>query len=134
MIRLLKTTDALKFKELRLETLKLDPQAWLSTFDYEKDNPDIVFEHRISYWSNFEGFGYFGNFDSKDDLLAYILISPNSWPNKKHIVNMSDFAVALEARRKGVGSELVKGIVEIVKKMQGVEQSDSPRGKPRGIR
>lgn len=121
MIRLLKTGDTSQFKKLRLETLEFDPGSWLSTFESEKNFPDIVFENRIGYWLNFSGFGYFGCFDN-NNLLAYILISPNLWPNKKHIVNMSDFAVANDARRKSVGKRLVKEIVEIVRNMAGVEQ------------
>jgi ribosomal protein S18 acetylase RimI-like enzyme len=121
MIQLLKISDATQFKKLRLETLKTDPKSWLSTFDVEKGFPNSVFSERIKYWSHFPGFGYFGYFDN-DDLLAYILISPNSWANKKHIVAMSDFAVAFDQRRKGVGKKLVEGVIEIVKKMQGVEQ------------
>jgi ribosomal protein S18 acetylase RimI-like enzyme len=121
MIRLLNTTDIIQFKKLRLVTLKLDPASWLSTFDSEQNFPDIVFENRISYWLNFTGFGYFGYFEN-DNLLAYILISPNSWANKKHIVNMSDFAVAKESRRKGVGKKLVSEVINIVKQMPNVEQ------------
>lgn len=121
MIRLLNSTDTLQFKKLRLETLALDPKSWLSTYENEKDLPNEVFQNRIEYWNYFPKFGYFGYFEN-DSLLAYILISPNSWINKKHIVNMSDFAVSPTQRRKGVGKKLVEGIIETVKNMEGVEQ------------
>lgn len=121
MIRLLTTNDLEQFKKIRLETLKLDPVSWLSTYDSEINYSDSVFINRIEYWSNYSGFGYYGYFED-NNLIAYILISPNSWANKKHIVMMSDFAVASDKRGKGFDKKLVESIIELVKKIEGVEQ------------
>jgi len=120
MIRPLTLSDALEFKKLRFETLELDPKAWISTYESEKDSSISVFEERLSYWSHFPGFGYFGIFKD-ESLVAYILISPNFWPNKKHIINLSDFCVAKAERGKGLGQELMNFTVETVKKVPGVE-------------
>lgn len=120
MIRPLNVTDSEEFKRLRLETLLEDPKAWISTYEGEKDNTLQVFEERINYWSHFPGFGYFGNF--KDGILtAYILISPNYWPNKKHIVNLSDFCVAKTERSMGIGQELMNFIITQIKNVSEAE-------------
>jgi ribosomal protein S18 acetylase RimI-like enzyme len=35
---------------------------------------------------------------------------------------MSDFAVTFDKRRKGIGKKLIESIIELVKKIEGVEQ------------
>jgi ribosomal protein S18 acetylase RimI-like enzyme len=121
MIRLLYESDAAEFKKLRLETLRADPKAWLSNFEVEDGAPLSFFADRLNYWSHFPGFGYYGLFND-DTLTAYALMASNSLPNKKHIVNLSDFCVAVSEREKGVGSRLMKYLIDRIKMASEVEE------------
>ena len=113
-IRFLAEADSLPFKDLRLKSLRDDPDSWLSSIEEEDSLPDVNFALKIRS-ANYEGvFGYYGYFiDNK--LLAYAQISSNYWNKKSHIVNLFDVCVSKEVRRKGIGTKLIRFITVKIK-------------------
>ncbi len=121
MIRQLLVSDSEKFRDLRLETLLKDPGFWYSKYEVEKDFPLSDFTSRIAYSTSSPMFGYYGYFD-EEKLLAYVQISSNYWAKKKHVVIVSDVCVSPERRKSGIGSELMKFVIEKAKEVPDVEQ------------
>ena len=120
-IRLLKPEDAESFKKIRLDSLVNDPLSWLSSINEEKDLPSYAFSNKIRYATTPPIFGYYGYFDN-GRLLAYAQLAGSFWNKKKHVVNVYDVCVSKEARRKSVGSKLMKFIIQAIKKTPGLEQ------------
>jgi ribosomal protein S18 acetylase RimI-like enzyme len=120
-IRLLNSDDANEFKSIRLESLTTDANSWLSSIDEEKDLPTSSFVNKIEYGLTPPHFGFYGYF-SDGKLLAYAQISPNYWKKTMHIATLYDVCVSPSARRKAVGSKLIKFMIEKMKTVKGMEQ------------
>lgn len=120
-IRLLTPEDADEFKRIRLSSLVDDPLSWLSSLEEESELPPFAFANKIRYAIIPPLFGYYGFFDNKK-LLAYAQLANSYWNKKKHVVNIYDVCVDKSARRKSVGSKLMKFIIEKTRKTDGMEQ------------
>jgi ribosomal protein S18 acetylase RimI-like enzyme len=120
-IRLLKSSDALAFKNLRIASLQWDPDSWLSSMAEEKDLPLASFANKILYAYSDPIYGYYGLFEN-DKLSAYAQLSPSSWNKKKHIATLYDVCVDKSARRRSVGSKLIKFIIDSAKRIGTLEK------------
>jgi ribosomal protein S18 acetylase RimI-like enzyme len=120
-IRLLNSDDAQNFRNLRIDSLKFDPDSWLSSMEEESDLPLSAFANRIRYATSAPIYGYYGYFKD-NNLVAYAQVSPSSWNKKKHIATLYDVCVDKNIRRQAVGSKLIKFIVAQAKKTAGLEK------------
>jgi ribosomal protein S18 acetylase RimI-like enzyme len=104
-IRRLTPADAALYRDIRLEALRCNPEAFGSTFDAENAQPLTVFSDRIG------GSSVFGAFlDSKLVGIAGLLIGKGQ--KEAHKGRLVGMYVRPSARRAGVGRRLVETIVE----------------------
>jgi ribosomal protein S18 acetylase RimI-like enzyme len=104
MIRLLANVDAAKYREIRLESLRLHPEAFASTFERESEQPLPWFEDRIT-----EG-NIFGAFVG-DELVGVAGCWPQQGPKVGHKAVLWGMYVRPAARQLGLGRRLVEAVV-----------------------
>lgn len=121
MIRPLTPSDSEQFKNLRLETLKTDPDSWYSKYEVEKDFSSQRFAEKIINAIIPPVFGYYGYFEG-EKLCGYIQLSDNYWAKKRHVATVSDVCVSPIKRKSGIGSSLVKFVIEKAKEVSYLER------------
>ena len=112
-IRQLTPADAESFRELRLEGLRLNPEAFGSTYDFEKDQPLT----RYTGWlTNSTVFGAYEN----SHLIATASFTQLSGQKNSHKGLLRAMYVRPTHRRSGAGRQLVQAVIETAR--QKVEQ------------
>jgi ribosomal protein S18 acetylase RimI-like enzyme len=112
-IRQLSPADAASFRELRLEGLRLNPEAFGSTYEFEKDQPLTRY---IGWLTNSTVFGAFHS----SDLIGTASFTQLSGHKDSHKGLLRAMYVRPAARRSGAGRQLVQAIIEHAR--QKVEQ------------
>lgn len=113
-IRQLTANDARAYRDLRLEALIQNPDAYLATFESEsqKNISDFAWELRACLKAPIEG--YYGVFDN-DHLIAYLQISKTGLAKQNHIIFLYNLYVDHHYRRQKIGSSLVSYIIEQIR-------------------
>jgi len=112
-IRQLTLADAESFRGLRLEGLRLNPEAFGSTYEFEKDQPLT----RYTGWlTNSAVFGACQN----SHLIGTASFTQQSGLKDSHKGLLRAMYVRPAARRSGAGRQLVQAIIELAR--QKVEQ------------
>lgn len=116
-IRLLTAADAEVYRELRLEGLQTNPEAFGSSFEEEKD---ISLE---SFASRLEGQGTFtfGAFNQGDLLGVATLVQANK-VKLKHKASIFAVYVSPKKRGLGIGKQLMVEVINQAKRLVDVEQ------------
>jgi ribosomal protein S18 acetylase RimI-like enzyme len=104
-IRLLGTSDAELYRELRLEALRLHPYAYGSTFEAEAAEPVAHFERRLASSDLL-----LGSVDTGPMGIARLTIP--SFATERHKGMLTGMYVRASARGSGLASALVDAIVE----------------------
>jgi ribosomal protein S18 acetylase RimI-like enzyme len=105
--------DAESFRELRLEGLRLNPEAFGSTYEFEKDQPVT----RYTGWlTNSTVFGAFQN----SHLIGTASFTQLSGLKDSHKGLLRAMYVRPTHRRSGAGRQLVQAVIETAR--QKVEQ------------
>jgi ribosomal protein S18 acetylase RimI-like enzyme len=104
MIRLLTSADAARYRELRLEGLRLHPEAFSSTFERESEQPLPWFEARITQGNVFGAF-------VGDELAGVAGCWPQEGPKVSHKALLWGMYVRPAARNGGLGRRLVEAVV-----------------------
>ena len=112
-IRQLTPSDAESFRELRLEGLRLNPEAFGSTHEFEKDQP---LERYTGWLINSTIFGAFQN----SHLIGTASFTQLSGQKDSHKGLLRAMYVRPTHRRSGAGRQLVQAIIELAR--QKVEQ------------
>jgi len=112
-IRRLTPADAASFRELRLEGLRLNPEAFGSTHDFEKDQP---LERYTGWLTNSAVFGAYQN----SELIGTASFTQLSGLKDSHKGLLRAMYVRPAARRSGAGRLLVEAIIDHAR--QKVEQ------------
>ncbi|HET6931302.1 MAG TPA: GNAT family N-acetyltransferase [Candidatus Acidoferrum sp.] len=104
-IRQLTPADAASFRELRLEGLRLNPEAFGSTYDFEKDQP---LEKYSGWLTNSTIFGAYQN----SELVGTASFTQLSGLKDSHKGLLRAMYVRPGARRSGAGRQLVQAIID----------------------
>ena len=112
-IRQLAPSDAASFRELRLEGLRLNPEAFGSTYDFEKDQP---LDRYTGWLTNSTVFGAFQN----SQLIGTASFTQLSGLKDAHKGLLRAMYVRPTHRRSGAGRQLVQAIIQTAR--QKVEQ------------
>jgi ribosomal protein S18 acetylase RimI-like enzyme len=104
-IRRLTPSDAESFSELRLEGLRLNPEVFGSTYDFEKDQP---LERYTGWLTNSTVFGAFQN----SQLIGTASFTQLSGLKDSHKGLLRAMYVRPTARRSGAGRQLVQAIID----------------------
>ncbi|PWW25574.1 ribosomal protein S18 acetylase RimI-like enzyme [Cytobacillus oceanisediminis] len=116
-IRLLQPDDAVKYKELRLEGLKKNPEAFGSSFEEEVGRPPEVYGERFKAENSF----HFGAFEGGRLVGVVSLVRENAL-KMKHRANIYAMYVTEQSRQNGIGKLLVGEALEKARAWDGVEQ------------
>jgi ribosomal protein S18 acetylase RimI-like enzyme len=111
-IRRLRPADAALFRDIRLEGLRLNPEAFGSTFEAENARPVAFFAERLG------GSKIIGAFQGSELVgIAGLLIGQGQ--KEAHKGRLVGMYVRPGARKSGVGQRLVEAIIEAAR--QSVE-------------
>jgi ribosomal protein S18 acetylase RimI-like enzyme len=117
-IRILDSQDAEIYRELRLKSLKENPEAFLTTYEIEKDKPIeqlrrnlIASDHRFTLGAFING-----------GLIGIVTFVRESNPKIVHKGNIYAMYVTPEFREKGIGKSLVQELINKAKHCEGLEQ------------
>ncbi|MEK3855982.1 GNAT family N-acetyltransferase [Cytobacillus sp. FSL H8-0458] len=116
-IRLLHPDDAEIYKELRLEGLKKNPEAFGSSYEEEFGRPPEVYGERFKGDNSF----HYGAFED-GELIGVVSLVRDTGLKMKHRSNIYAMYVTESARKNGVGKSLVSKAVEKARSWDGVEQ------------
>jgi ribosomal protein S18 acetylase RimI-like enzyme len=108
-IRRLAVDDAESFRDIRLEALRGNPEAFGSSFDAESANPTSWFADRLR--SSF----VLGAFRGQDVIgIAALFVQPGD--KRAHKAMLYGMYVRPEARRAGVGRRLLEAVIELARR------------------
>jgi GNAT superfamily N-acetyltransferase len=110
-IRRLTPLDADRFRGLRLLATRLEPVALSPSAAEEAALPMAVFERRLAAHSSG---GVFGACDG-ERLLGIVSMRQETDPKRLHICQVFGLFVLPENRRAGIGTLLLKKVVEVVR-------------------
>ncbi|MEH6987423.1 GNAT family N-acetyltransferase [Cytobacillus firmus] len=116
-IRLLRPDDAEIYKELRLEGLKKNPEAFGSSYEEEAGRPPEVYGERFKTENSF----HYGAFED-GKLIGVVSLVRDTGLKMKHRTNIYAMYVTESARKNGIGKSLVSKAVEKARSWDGVEQ------------
>jgi ribosomal protein S18 acetylase RimI-like enzyme len=105
LIRPLTATDAPRYRDIRLEGLKLNPEAFSSTFAHENALGLDWFAERITRGNIFGGF-------LGDDLVGVADYRPQEGTKVRHKAGFWGMYVSARARNLGLGQRLIEAIVD----------------------
>jgi RimJ/RimL family protein N-acetyltransferase len=118
-IRVLQESDAQEYQALRLIALKINPEAFGSTYEREvKFSIDSVIERLKPTTDKF----VLGAFDDKDMLVGIVTFMRGNSIKTAHKGNVYGMFVAQEMRGQGLGKSLMLELISKAKDCDGLEQ------------
>jgi ribosomal protein S18 acetylase RimI-like enzyme len=112
-VRRLLPEDAAQYREIRLEGLRVSPEAFGNTFEVENARPIELFADRIR---DSETMGAFEG----AEILGVAGLRTNQGPKESHKGTLVGMYVRPQARNRGVGRRLVEAVMEVARR-RGVE-------------
>jgi ribosomal protein S18 acetylase RimI-like enzyme len=112
-VRRLMPEDAALYREIRLEGLRLSPEAFGNTFEVENARPVELFAKRLR---DSETLGAFEG----AEILGVAGLRVNQGPKESHKGTLVGMYVRPQARNRGVGRRLVKAVIDVAR-ARGVE-------------
>ncbi|MCM2981702.1 GNAT family N-acetyltransferase [Niallia circulans] len=116
-IRQLRPDDAEAYFALRLEALQINPEAFGSSYEEEKDYPLSRTQSRLSDPASY----VYGAFVEKD-LVGVVTLMRETKIKMSHRANIYAVYVTPKRRGKGVAKQLLKATIEKSRDLQGIEQ------------
>ncbi|WP_246941959.1 GNAT family N-acetyltransferase [Bacillus pinisoli] len=116
-IKILEPTDAVIYREIRLEALKANPEAFSSSYEEEKESTLESFENRLK-------FGHFFTFGAfvENNLVGVVTLIVETKTKTKHRANIVAMYVYPENRKSGIGRKLMTEAILKAKEIKVVEQ------------
>jgi ribosomal protein S18 acetylase RimI-like enzyme len=117
-IRLLNPADAASYVTIRLKSLKEHPEAFLSSYEAEKDMPLETTETRLQV--SVERFTL-GAFSGNGELVGVATFIQESREKIRHKGNVVAVYVNPEARRQRLGHQLMTELIARAAQLEGLE-------------
>ncbi len=116
-IKILEPKDAVIYRDIRLDALKSNPEAFSSSYAEEKEYPLENFENRLSF-GHFFTFGAFVD-DKLSGVVTLIIETKIKTKHRAYIVAMY---VNPEMRKSGIGRRLMTEAIQMAKEMKEIKQ------------
>lgn len=116
-IRLMGPLDVEKYRNIRLEALRNNPEAFSSSYVEEKDNPAEFYMQRIQA----EGLYAFGAFED-DKLFGVVTLIKENKLKLQHRANIFAMYVSPAKRGSGIGRNLMEEAIKMAKNIEEIEQ------------
>lgn len=118
MIRMLNKQDAEAYQTIRLEALRVNPEAFGSTYEREAAFTVEEIGRRIAPEAGKFTLGAF----EEDRLIGIVTFVRDNGPKTKHKANLYGMYVSAECRGKGIGGKLLDTLIKEARQLDGVEQ------------
>lgn len=118
-VRLLKPDDAMLYWELRLEALKLSPEAFSSSYEEALKRKEPI--KQVAERLQEEGCFTFGMFH-EEKLIGNVTLVQEKGLKMQHRGNIYAMYVSTENRKAGVGKALMKTAIEHAKSIPVIEK------------
>ena len=112
-VRRLMPEDAALYREIRLEGLRLSPEAFGNTFEVENARPLELYAERL------RGSETLGAFEGAE-ILGVAGLRVNQGPKESHKGTLVGMYVRPQARNRGVGRRLVEAVIDVAR-ARGIE-------------
>ncbi|WP_042198030.1 GNAT family N-acetyltransferase [Paenibacillus camerounensis] len=116
-IRMLNQADAEQYRELRLQALRLHPEAFLSSYEEEKELPLDATRSRLE---PVEGRFTLGGFNAEHELAGMVTFIREGREKIRHKGNVFAMYVSPAARGQKLGCALLTGLLARVRQMPGL--------------
>ncbi|MEK3696330.1 GNAT family N-acetyltransferase [Paenibacillus sp. FSL H8-0259] len=117
-LRMLTSVDAEVYRELRLQSLRLHPEAYLSSYESEKKLSIVTTRIRLEpSENNFT----LGAFDGEERLVGIVTFFRESRPKIDHKANIYSVYVDSDVRKQGVGRRLMVELIARARLLPGLE-------------
>ena len=117
-LRMLTSVDAEVYRELRLQSLRLHPEAYLSSYESEKKLSIVTTRIRLEpSENNFT----LGAFDGEEKLVGIVTFFRESRPKIDHKANIYSVYVDSDVRKQGVGRRLMVELIARARQLPGLE-------------
>ncbi|AIQ33045.1 MULTISPECIES: GNAT family N-acetyltransferase [unclassified Paenibacillus] len=117
-LRMLTSVDAEAYRELRLQSLRLHPEAYLSSYESEKKLSIVTTRIRLEpSENNFT----LGAFDGEERLVGIVTFFRESRPKIDHKANIYSVYVDSDVRKQGVGRRLMVELIARARLLPGLE-------------
>ncbi len=116
-IRILSAADAEMYRSIRLEGLQINPEAFGSSFEGEKDFTLEQFAKRLESQGSYT-FGTFYN----EELVGVATLVQESKQKLRHKASIFAVYVSPKMRGHGIGRYLMDEIIKKAKELEGIEQ------------
>jgi RimJ/RimL family protein N-acetyltransferase len=117
-IRILNESDAQLYQDLRLSALKINPEAFGSTYDREVNFPLETVKERIKPTNDKFTLGVF----DESKLVGIVTFMRENSPKTAHKGNIYGMFVIPEMRGKDLGKSLLLELIRKAKNCNGLEQ------------
>lgn len=118
-IRMLAEEDAAAFRDIRLRALHDHPEAFAASFDEESSVPIEKIQDFLRT-TTAEGF-ILGTFDDRQ-LAGIVSFFRNRRQKMRHKAHIGEMYVAPEARGRGIGRQLLAGVIARARSLDGLEE------------
>ncbi|KMY54110.1 acetyltransferase [Bacillus sp. FJAT-27231] len=118
-IRILKESDAKLYQEIRLSALKVNPEAFGSTYEREVDFSVETIKERIKPTK--DQF-ILGSFNDSGSLVGIVTFIREDNPKANHKGNIFGLYVIPERRGQGLGKTLIAELIRQAQSHNGLEQ------------
>jgi len=120
-IRLLHAVDASAYRDLRLQALSTNPEAFLTTYDDYLSRPfELVTNQLTPDDDHFTVGAYVG--DASDQLVGTVTLVRERATKARHIANVVALFVSPNFQRQGIGRELLADLIQRARQMDGLVQ------------
>lgn len=117
-LRMLISEDAEVYRGLRLQSLRLHPEAYLSSYESEKKLSIVTTRIRLEpSENNFT----LGAFDGEEKLVGIVTFFRESRPKIDHKANVYSVYVDSDVRKQGVGRRLMVELIARARLLPGLE-------------
>lgn len=120
LIRPLVASDAVAYKALRDEALRTAPDAFTS--DYESSVGRDASEYVARFGAPESGQFFLGAFDAAGQLVGCLGCEREQRTKQRHLATLVGMMVAPQAKRQGIGQQLVAACVEAASRVPGLTQ------------
>ncbi|MBW4081464.1 GNAT family N-acetyltransferase [Paenibacillus sp. S150] len=117
-IRTLTSADAESYRELRLQSLRRNPEAFLSSYESEAKISIVTTRIRLEPTDN--NFTL-GALDAEEKLVGIVTFFRESRPKIRHKAHVYSVYIDPNARRQGVGRLLMLELIARAKATEGLE-------------
>jgi RimJ/RimL family protein N-acetyltransferase len=120
-IRMLTKADGPVYQELRLESLQVSPEAFLSLYETEVKLHEGIFADHLDWSYHPPYFGYFGIF-LDETLAGYIQVNRTYLDKQNHMVILNNLYIGQNFRNQGFATVLVEHVLSLLVNHEHIER------------